>query len=56
MFDESGNSVQEAGPSIPVVVLGLSGIPGAGDDAVALPDERQARELADLRKARTPGH
>jgi translation initiation factor IF-2 len=53
MFDESGNSVKEAGPSIPVVVLGLSGIPVAGDDAVALPDERQARELADLRKVRS---
>ncbi len=53
MFDETGQSVQEAGPSIPVVVLGLSGIPGAGDEAVVLPDERQARELADLRKARS---
>lgn len=53
MFDESGQSVKEAGPSTPVVVLGLSGIPAAGDDAVALPDERQARELADLRKARS---
>jgi translation initiation factor IF-2 len=52
MFDESGNTVSEAGPSTPVVVLGLSGIPGAGDDAVALPDERQARDLAELRKAR----
>ena len=53
MFDESGQNIREAGPSIPVVVLGLSGIPGAGDEAVVLPDERQARELADLRKARS---
>jgi translation initiation factor IF-2 len=53
MFDEYGQIVKEAGPSTPVVVLGLSGIPGAGDDAVALPDERRARELADLRKARS---
>jgi translation initiation factor IF-2 len=53
MFDETGAIVKEAGPSTPVVVLGLSGIPGAGDEAVVLPDERQARELADLRKART---
>jgi translation initiation factor IF-2 len=36
-----------------VVVLGLSGIPAAGDDAVVLPDERQARELAELRRMRT---
>lgn len=53
MFNENGQSLKEAGPSTPVVVLGLSGIPAAGDDAVALPDERQARELADLRKARS---
>jgi translation initiation factor IF-2 len=53
MFDETGNSVKEAGPSIPVVVLGLSGIPRAGDDAVVLPDERQARELAEHRKSRS---
>jgi translation initiation factor IF-2 len=53
IFDETGQWVKEAGPSTPVVVLGLSGIPGAGDEAVVLPDERRARELADLRKART---
>jgi translation initiation factor IF-2 len=53
MYDAAGNSVKEAGASTPVVVLGLSGIPAAGDDAVVLPDERQARELADLRKARS---
>lgn len=53
MFDEAGRAVKEAGPSTPVVILGLSGIPGAGDDAVVLSDERQARELAELRKARS---
>lgn len=53
MFDAFGKPVTEAGPSTPVVVLGLSGIPGAGDEAVALADERQARELAELRKTRT---
>ena len=53
MYDETGRTVKEAGPSIPVAVLGLSGIPNAGDEAVVLGDERQARELADLRKART---
>ncbi|GIK34136.1 MAG: translation initiation factor IF-2 [Gammaproteobacteria bacterium] len=53
MYDAAANPVKEAGASTPVVVLGLSGIPAAGDDAVVLPDERQARELSDLRKART---
>jgi translation initiation factor IF-2 len=53
MFDDTGKPVREAGPSTPVVVLGLSGIPGAGDEAVTLADERQAREVADLRRART---
>lgn len=53
MYDAASNPVKEAGASTPVVVLGLSGIPAAGDDAVVLPDERQARELSDLRKART---
>ncbi|MGD2081658.1 MAG: translation initiation factor IF-2 [Chromatiales bacterium] len=52
MFDENGRPVKEAGPSIPVQVLGLSGAPSAGDDAVALSDERKARELAALRQER----
>ena len=53
MYDAAGDTVREAGASMPVVVLGLSGIPAAGDEAVVLPDERQARELSDLRKARS---
>ncbi|MCC7258155.1 MAG: translation initiation factor IF-2, partial [Gammaproteobacteria bacterium] len=53
MYDETGRSVPVAGPSVPVAVLGLSGIPNAGDDAVVLPDERQARELAELRASRS---
>jgi len=53
MLDESGSPVSEAGPSIPVVVLGLSGTPNAGDEAVVLEDERKARELATFRQART---
>jgi translation initiation factor IF-2 len=53
MFDEFGKLVKDAGPSTPVVVLGLSGIPSAGDDAIALSDERQARELAEFRKSRS---
>jgi translation initiation factor IF-2 len=49
MFDETGRSIKKAGPSIPVVVLGLSGTPEAGDDVRAVSDERRAREVAELR-------
>ncbi len=52
MLDENGRQVQEAGPSIPVVVLGLSGLPNAGDDMMVVPDERKAREVSELRKER----
>ncbi|MEN8174900.1 MAG: translation initiation factor IF-2 [Pseudomonadota bacterium] len=52
MFDENGKEVETAGPSIPVAVLGLSGAPNAGDDAMAMPDERKARELAEVREAK----
>ena len=52
MFDEAGRSVKEAGPSIPVQVLGLSAAPSAGDDLIALADERKAREVAELRRVR----
>jgi translation initiation factor IF-2 len=52
MFNESGKPVKEAGPSIPVQVLGLSGVPDAGDDVVVVADERKARELADLRESK----
>jgi translation initiation factor IF-2 len=50
MFDENGRSIKSAGPSIPVVVLGLSGTPEAGDDVRAVTDERRAREIAELRR------
>ncbi len=49
MFDESGQQIDEAGPSIPAVVLGLSGTPSAGDKIQVMQDERTARELADSR-------
>lgn len=49
MFDEAGNPIKEAGPSIPAVVLGLSGAPNAGDDVVAVADEKTAREVAEFR-------
>jgi translation initiation factor IF-2 len=52
MFDENGRSVKQAGPSIPVQVLGLSAAPSAGDDLIALADERKAREVAELRRVR----
>ncbi|MGD9298471.1 MAG: translation initiation factor IF-2 [Thiohalocapsa sp.] len=52
MFDENGLPVQEAGPSIPVQVLGLSAAPNAGDDVIAVSDERRAREVAELRAER----
>ena len=52
MFNETGQPVQEAGPSIPVQVLGLSAAPNAGDDVIAVTDERKAREVAELRAER----
>jgi translation initiation factor IF-2 len=52
MFDEAGKPVKEAGPSIPVQVLGLSGVPDAGDDIVVVADERKARELGILRETK----
>ena len=50
MFDENGKQISEAGPSIPVLVLGLSATPSAGDATQVMADERSARELADMRK------
>lgn len=52
LFDEAGNAVSEAGPSIPVVVLGLSGTPSAGDEVLVVPDERKAREVALFRQGK----
>ncbi len=53
MFDENGKQVTEAGPSIPVQVLGLSAVPNAGDDVIVVADERKARELAELRQEKS---
>ena len=50
MTDASGVAVELAGPSIPVEVLGLSGTPNAGDDAMVVDDERKAREIAFFRQ------
>jgi len=52
MFDENGQQVKKAGPSIPVQVLGLSGAPHAGDDLVAVSDEKKAREVGEVRRER----
>ena len=52
MKDDKGNNVNEAGPSVPVEIIGLSEVPTAGDEFNAVEDERMARELADKRKAK----
>uniref|UniRef100_UPI002739F36F translation initiation factor IF-2 n=1 Tax=Stenotrophomonas sp. YIM B06876 TaxID=3060211 RepID=UPI002739F36F len=49
LFDEAGKQPDQAGPSIPVQVLGLSGVPEAGDDFVVVDDERLAKEVAQAR-------
>jgi len=50
LIDDKGNRVDEAGPSTPVEVLGLDGVPAAGDDFVAVEDEARAREIAGYRQ------
>ena len=52
LFDETGSQVKEAGPSIPVQILGLSGVPEAGDDFVVVADERLAKDVAQQRDAK----
>ncbi|MFZ9905622.1 MAG: translation initiation factor IF-2 [Steroidobacteraceae bacterium] len=52
MFDEKGKSVNEAKPSMPVLVLGLSGAPNAGDEMLAVESERKAREVALYRQGK----
>lgn len=49
MLDEAGNDIKEAGPSIPVEILGLSDVPSAGEEVIVLNDERKAREIANFR-------
>jgi translation initiation factor IF-2 len=50
MFDESGESIESAGPSMPAVVQGLSGVPAAGDEVLAVANERKAREASGKRQ------
>ena len=52
MTDEAGKQVKEAGPSIPVEILGLNGTPDAGDEFFAVADEKKAKELAEFRQTR----
>ncbi|MGX2967213.1 translation initiation factor IF-2 [Ursidibacter sp. B-7004-1] len=52
MRDENGKDIQSAGPSIPVEVLGLSGVPSAGDEATVVRDEKKAREVALYRQGK----
>jgi translation initiation factor IF-2 len=52
MLDEAGNEIKEAGPSIPVEILGLSDVPNAGEEIIVLNDERKAREIALFRQGK----
>ncbi|MGB1109018.1 MAG: translation initiation factor IF-2, partial [Gammaproteobacteria bacterium] len=52
LFDENGQPIESAGPSMPVVILGLSGTPHAGDDVLVVADERKAREVALFRQGK----
>jgi translation initiation factor IF-2 len=52
MTDETGKSVNEAGPSIPVEVQGLSDVPAAGEEVMVINDERKAREIALFRQGK----
>jgi translation initiation factor IF-2 len=53
MFDETQKSIDSAGPSTPVVVLGLSKTPSAGDDFLVVKNERKAREVAEFRQSKS---
>ncbi|NVK43664.1 MAG: translation initiation factor IF-2 [Oceanospirillaceae bacterium] len=52
MTDENGNAIEEAGPSIPVEILGLDGTPDAGDDFTVVSNEKKAREVALFRQGK----
>ncbi|MFI3274915.1 translation initiation factor IF-2 [Vibrio sp.] len=52
MRDENGKEIFEAGPSIPVEIIGLSGVPASGDEATVVRDERKAREVANYRQGK----
>ncbi|KJY75428.1 translation initiation factor IF-2 [Vibrio coralliilyticus] len=52
MRDENGQEIFTAGPSIPVEIIGLSGVPASGDEATVVRDERKAREVANYRQGK----
>ncbi len=52
LLDEHGEPVEEAGPARPVLVLGLTSVPGAGDNLLVVPEDRVARQIAERRSAR----
>ncbi|PKO51837.1 MAG: translation initiation factor IF-2, partial [Betaproteobacteria bacterium HGW-Betaproteobacteria-20] len=52
MLDESGKDIQEAGPSMPVEIQGLSDVPSSGEEMIVLNDERKAREIANFRQGK----
>ena len=52
MLDEHGNEITEADPSRPAMVLGLSAVPGAGQNFIVVDDDRMARQIAEKREAR----
>jgi translation initiation factor IF-2 len=52
MRDENGKEITSAGPSIPVEIIGLSGVPASGDEATVVRDERKAREVANYRQGK----
>ena len=52
MYDENARSIKSAGPSMPAEVLGLSGVPNAGDEVFVVENERKAREFAQIREAK----
>jgi translation initiation factor IF-2 len=52
VYDESASTIKSAGPSMPAVVLGLSGVPNAGDEVFVVENERKAREFAETRESK----
>jgi len=52
MFNEDGKPIESAGPSMPAVLIGLSGTPNAGDELQVVADERKAREVAEMRQTK----
>ena len=56
MFDDQGQQMKEAGPATPVLVLGLSGVPQAGDGMYVVADEQKAREIVRYREAQLSHH